>query len=469
MAPFVAMVEARAGNQCALAYLSAARSLYLAQQIPNELERTERVLQVWRAKEALSDRAARTGSNEQRWQRLIMNLRLRGELAQRGYNHDEIDEAFALVESLRHLANAPLRGCSRQSQLSRAGEDAAKDRGTRRRQARARSRRRRLARAPCHCPRGGAAPGERGDQERLKRELVPSPVRVARVPGGSEPPRAVECERSFDGCGRELDQGRKKKQLETSGGAHRSADWPKIMIGPTTSPPGSGSGGRELCVLLEKLGRDPGDRAAGIEYDDAVAAMREGVEARRVPDPPEAAHLSFSWRPVVADTLQPEDLDAMQVTCPWIRWGALTHRPSFPLATFAANQRRLRTCSTGSVRRSASPLSTGRLLRAVGKSAEIVDTDPDGCRDKGYGRWHWNLHRRLRRDPCAWVPSRHPVPQRCGGLRRIRISQAQRRIVGHLVGEKSGSKPALPKQRRPGGHDARRPRPAPHEHLPHSG
>lgn len=104
-APFVAMDEARAGNQCALAILSAARSLYLAQQIPNELERTERVLHVWRAKEALSDRGRRgQGSNEQRWQRLVMNLRLRSELAQRGYNHEEIDEALALVESLRHLA-----------------------------------------------------------------------------------------------------------------------------------------------------------------------------------------------------------------------------------------------------------------------------------------------------------------------------------------------------------------------------
>ena len=35
---------------------------------------------------------------------------------------------------------------------------------------------------------------------------------------------------------------------------------------------------------------------AGIEYDDAVAAVREGIEARGVPDPPEAAHLPFSWR-----------------------------------------------------------------------------------------------------------------------------------------------------------------------------
>jgi hypothetical protein len=41
-APFNAIEEARKGNQCALALLSAARSLYLAECIPNELERTER-------------------------------------------------------------------------------------------------------------------------------------------------------------------------------------------------------------------------------------------------------------------------------------------------------------------------------------------------------------------------------------------------------------------------------------------
>ena len=45
--------------------------MYLAQRVPNELERTERLLHVWRAKEALSDRGRRgQGSNEERWQRL---------------------------------------------------------------------------------------------------------------------------------------------------------------------------------------------------------------------------------------------------------------------------------------------------------------------------------------------------------------------------------------------------------------
>lgn len=49
-APLVAMEKAVGGNQCALALLSGARSLYLAQRGPSDLERTERVLHVWRAK-----------------------------------------------------------------------------------------------------------------------------------------------------------------------------------------------------------------------------------------------------------------------------------------------------------------------------------------------------------------------------------------------------------------------------------
>jgi Fusaric acid resistance protein-like len=35
---------------------------------------------------------------------------------------------------------------------------------------------------------------------------------------------------------------------------------------------------------------------AGIEFNDAVAAMREGIESRRVPAPPEVVQLPFSWR-----------------------------------------------------------------------------------------------------------------------------------------------------------------------------
>jgi hypothetical protein len=101
-APFVAMTRARRGNDCALALLSAARSLYLAERVPNGLDRTERVMFAWRAKEALSHRRGQ-GKSSERWQRLVANLRLRSELQARGYEANEIDDAFELVESLRDL------------------------------------------------------------------------------------------------------------------------------------------------------------------------------------------------------------------------------------------------------------------------------------------------------------------------------------------------------------------------------
>jgi hypothetical protein len=104
-APFEAMDEARKGNQCALALLSAARSLYLAERVPNGLERTERLLHVWRAKEALCSRGRRgQGDNDQRWERVVLNLRLRGEMQRRGYAKEEIEEAFDLLRALRDLA-----------------------------------------------------------------------------------------------------------------------------------------------------------------------------------------------------------------------------------------------------------------------------------------------------------------------------------------------------------------------------
>lgn len=104
-APFDAIEEARKGNQCALALLSAARSLYLAECMPNELERTEGVLHVWRAREALCDRGRRgQGSTDQHWDRLVITLRLKGELLRLGYVREEVDETFELVEKLRHLS-----------------------------------------------------------------------------------------------------------------------------------------------------------------------------------------------------------------------------------------------------------------------------------------------------------------------------------------------------------------------------
>lgn len=103
-APFEAIEAERNGSLCARAVLSAARSLYLAQQIPNDLERTERILHVWGAREALSDPGPRGEKADERWERLVVNLRLRQELLRRGYSAAEVDEAFGLIENLRDLA-----------------------------------------------------------------------------------------------------------------------------------------------------------------------------------------------------------------------------------------------------------------------------------------------------------------------------------------------------------------------------
>jgi hypothetical protein len=103
-APFEALEHAMAGNICALALLSAARSLYLAEQIPNDLDRPERAFHVWQAKEALSDPGQRGGDSEKRWRRLVVNLRLHDELRRRGYRAAEVEEAAQLVETLRDLA-----------------------------------------------------------------------------------------------------------------------------------------------------------------------------------------------------------------------------------------------------------------------------------------------------------------------------------------------------------------------------
>jgi hypothetical protein len=103
-APFTAMDAALAGSRCALSLLSAARSLFLAQQVPNNLERSEQVLQVWCAREALTDPGRRRGDRAERWRHLTRNLRLERELVSRGYDRDEVQAAFKLSESVRNLA-----------------------------------------------------------------------------------------------------------------------------------------------------------------------------------------------------------------------------------------------------------------------------------------------------------------------------------------------------------------------------
>jgi hypothetical protein len=104
-APFDALRAARRGNHCAMALLSACRSLYVAASVPSTLERTERVMHLWAAREALSDRGRRgQGRADDRWDRLVANLRLRSSLSRRGYERIEVDEALETLHSLRDLA-----------------------------------------------------------------------------------------------------------------------------------------------------------------------------------------------------------------------------------------------------------------------------------------------------------------------------------------------------------------------------
>jgi hypothetical protein len=104
-APFDALRRANGGNQCALALLSAARSLFVAASFPSDLERTERIMHLWAAREALSDRG-RTGQGraDDRWDQLVKNLRLRAALSRRGYDRTDVDEALEALHSLRDLA-----------------------------------------------------------------------------------------------------------------------------------------------------------------------------------------------------------------------------------------------------------------------------------------------------------------------------------------------------------------------------
>jgi hypothetical protein len=98
------MDAAHRGNDAALAVLSAARSLYVAGRLPSDLERTERLIHVWRAKEALSHQGRKGRLDaDTRWGKLFVNLRVRGMLKRRGYSNEEIDRSFALSESLRDL------------------------------------------------------------------------------------------------------------------------------------------------------------------------------------------------------------------------------------------------------------------------------------------------------------------------------------------------------------------------------
>lgn len=104
-APFIAMERAAAGNECATALLSASRSLYQAARVPNDLERTERVIYIQMAKEAISYRG-RTGQgkDEERWKIAFERLGIREELLRDGWIAEEIEEAMTFADHLRNLS-----------------------------------------------------------------------------------------------------------------------------------------------------------------------------------------------------------------------------------------------------------------------------------------------------------------------------------------------------------------------------
>jgi hypothetical protein len=103
-APFDAMQKAEENGLAARAALSAAWSLYLAERIPSDLERTDRLMHVSSAIDALCDLGkGPTGAGRSRWARLTERhevwLEMRGV-----YSQKEIKEAKSLARDLRNVA-----------------------------------------------------------------------------------------------------------------------------------------------------------------------------------------------------------------------------------------------------------------------------------------------------------------------------------------------------------------------------
>lgn len=104
-APAIALSLARAGNQCALSLLSASRALYNAERFPSDLERSEKIVEVWRARDALCDPGRRgQGSVDQRWKSLIRRLKIEAFLRESGYAQTEIEAALDLTYAVRNLS-----------------------------------------------------------------------------------------------------------------------------------------------------------------------------------------------------------------------------------------------------------------------------------------------------------------------------------------------------------------------------
>jgi hypothetical protein len=102
-APFEAMELAVKNRLCARAVLSASWSLYLAGRLPTDLERTDRLVHLSAAIDALCDLGeGPTGETAGRWGRLAERLGVWREL--RGpYLQDEIEDAKQLARDLRNI------------------------------------------------------------------------------------------------------------------------------------------------------------------------------------------------------------------------------------------------------------------------------------------------------------------------------------------------------------------------------
>ncbi len=102
--PFRALERARENNLGARAALSAAWSLYLAERAPGDLERTDRLMLVFAAIDALCDVGNGPGEDgDNRWGRFAERHGIWREMKD-AYSQKDIKDAKALVRDLRNIA-----------------------------------------------------------------------------------------------------------------------------------------------------------------------------------------------------------------------------------------------------------------------------------------------------------------------------------------------------------------------------
>jgi hypothetical protein len=103
-APFAAMERAVENGLAARAALSAAWSLFVSERSPSDLERTDRLMHVLAAIEALCDLGeGPTGRGAARWERLTQRLKVWREI-EPAYSAQEITDAKSLTRDLRNVA-----------------------------------------------------------------------------------------------------------------------------------------------------------------------------------------------------------------------------------------------------------------------------------------------------------------------------------------------------------------------------